>query len=263
METSNHRQRHRGAHPEDARLFGERHVPRLRAATEDLSWLLSHGYAMPSSLKLVGDRHTLHERQRLAVSRAACADDSLAKRRETRCELHDLRGQNIAIDGFNLIIMLEAALSGGVLLRGRDGCLRDLSSVHGSYRSVEETDSALKLIGDFLAQLSPASVTWFLDRPVSNSGRLAETLRTLAERHGWPWQVEAVFSPDRCLILSPDVAVTTDAVILDGVSRWTDLGTRLIEERVSDAWRIDLRTSQNSEAAVGGEVRAGDEPGER
>lgn len=263
METSSHRQRHRGAHPEDARLFGERQVPRLRAATADLSWLLSRGYAMPSSLKLVGDRHTLHERQRLAVSRAACTDASLTRRKQTRCDLSELSGQNVTIDGFNLIIMLEAALSGGVLLRGRDGCLRDLSSVHGSYRSVEETDGALALIGDFLADFSPASVTWFLDRPVSNSGRLAEALRALAEQHKWPWEVEAVFSPDKRLLTSPDVAVTTDAVILDGVSRWTDLGTRLIEERVSDAWRIDLRTSQNSEAAVGGEVRAGDEPGER
>ena len=246
------RPRHRGAHPEDRRLFEERHVPRLRAATADLSWLLSRGYAMPSSLKLVGDRHTLHERQRLAVSRAACPDASLTKRTRTRRDVPDLRNQAVAVDGFNLIIMLEAALSGGALLRGRDGCLRDLSSVHGSYRSVEETGQALELIGGFLSGFGPASVTWFLDRPVSNSGRLAESLRSLAEQHGWPWQVDAVFSPDKCLLTSPDIAVTTDAVILDGVARWTDLGTALVEDQVEDAWVVDLGASEDGEAAVGG-----------
>src|SRR3712207_7730451 len=46
-----------------------------------------------------------------------------------------------------------------------------------------------------LAALGPASVLWLLDRPVSNSGRLAQRVRELAAARGWPWQVEAVFNP--------------------------------------------------------------------
>ncbi|MEL6189006.1 MAG: hypothetical protein AAFU79_30665, partial [Myxococcota bacterium] len=34
-----------GAHPEDARALAERDLSRLRAATYELSWLLSRGYA--------------------------------------------------------------------------------------------------------------------------------------------------------------------------------------------------------------------------
>ena len=66
--------RHRGPHPEDAELFAPASWPALRAATTDLSWLLSRGYAEPSSLKLVGDCFQLTERQRTAVMRSACSD---------------------------------------------------------------------------------------------------------------------------------------------------------------------------------------------
>src|SRR6266404_1471952 len=45
----------------------------------------------------------------------------------------------LLIDGFNLILTLESALGGGVMLVGRDGCYRDMASVHGTYRRVEET----------------------------------------------------------------------------------------------------------------------------
>jgi len=86
-----------------------------------------------------------------------------------------IQGRDLAVDGFNVIITLEAALSGGVLLRGRDGRVRDLASVHGSYRRVEETPEALDML--VAATAHAASAVWVLDRPVSNSGRLAAMLR--------------------------------------------------------------------------------------
>ena len=61
--------RHRGPHPDDLRLFGADALPALRTAAVELAWLLMRGYAHESSLKLVGDRHGLESRQRLAVSR--------------------------------------------------------------------------------------------------------------------------------------------------------------------------------------------------
>ncbi|HWW74418.1 MAG TPA: DUF434 domain-containing protein, partial [Pyrinomonadaceae bacterium] len=179
------RRRHRGAHPEDARLFDESWLAALRTATGELSWLLSRGYQPKSALKLVGDRHNLRERQRLAVARAACSDEGRERRLKSRVEADAVRGAALVIDGFNLVITLEAALSGGVLVRCRDGCVRDLSSVHGSYRAVEETDRAVLLAGEVLAALGPAHALWLFDSPVSNSGRLAARVRELASERGW------------------------------------------------------------------------------
>jgi hypothetical protein len=234
------RRRHRGAHPEDARLFAPERIEALRTAVSELSWLLGRGYQMKSSLKLVGDRHNLRERQRLAVARAACSDDSRAARLAREVNASEIEGADLIVDGFNLVITLEAALGGGVLVHCRDGCVRDLSSVHGSYRAVEETERAVTLAGEVLSTLRPASVLWLFDSPVSNSGRLAERVRTLADAHGWPWQVRAEFNPDRDIVNSERLAVTSDSNVLDGVAQWLNLSRLVIERRVSNHWLIDL-----------------------
>jgi hypothetical protein len=133
---------HRGAHPADFDLFSESQSPILRSAVNDLSWLLTRGYAPTASLKLVGDHYQLRNRQRVALSRAASSDRKLEARRASCIPVSQISADDLLIDGFNLLITLEAALSGGVVLCCRDNCLRDLASVHGTYRSVEETVTA-------------------------------------------------------------------------------------------------------------------------
>src|SRR5256885_359960 len=162
---------HRGAHPEDRKLFAEEQLTKLRAAVSELSWLLTRDYGIKGALKLVGDKFSLSERQRLGVSRAACSNQSKAQRAALCISVESLNGEAVIIDGFNLLVTVEAALSGGLLILCRDGCVRDLSSVHGSYRSVNETANAIEVIGNSLVSHQPGSVTWLLDRPISNSGR--------------------------------------------------------------------------------------------
>jgi hypothetical protein len=154
-----------------------------------------------------------------------------------------LSGHDLIIDGFNLIVTLEAALSGGLLLLGRDGCIRDLSSVHGSYRAVEETSAAILLTGERLNELGVRSVTWLLDKPVSNSGRLAKQIRDLAAVHRWPWTVDVVFNPDRDILKSNTIAITSDGAILDLARRWANLNSDLIA-RMPTAWLLDLAGSE-------------------
>jgi hypothetical protein len=234
------RRQHRGAHPADRELFGaERHAV-LRRATSELSWLMSRGYAIVAALKLVGDRYGLTHRQRLAVSRAACSDEQRALRLARCLPFEEAAGQSLIVDGFNLIITVEAAMSGGLLIRARDLSIRDLSSVHGSYRSVEETDRAIRLVGEALECLKPAEARWLLDRPVSNSGRLAQRIKGVAEEMGWPWTVETVFNPDKLMQSSAQVAVTSDSVILEHAPAWLNLNQHLVTRYLSDAWLIDL-----------------------
>lgn len=201
---------------------------------------MGRGYAIVASLKLVGDRYGLTARQRLAVSRAACSDAQRLNRRARSVALEDINGAALIVDGFNLIITIEAALSGGLLIRAQDDCIRDLSSVHGSYRSVEETGKAIHLIGEVLKSLRPESVLWLLDRPVSNSGRLAQRIKAEAENRGWPWTVETAFNPDKLIQDSDRIAVTSDSTILDNARSWLNLNQHLITRYLSDYWLIDL-----------------------
>lgn len=219
-------------------------LPVLRRATSELSWLLGRGYAAVAALKLVGDRYGLTARQRLAVSRAACSDEQRLNRLARLLTIEAAEGECLIIDGFNLIITVEAAMSGGLLIKARDHCIRDLSSVHGSYRSVEETERAIHLVGEVLESIEPASVLWLLDRPVSNSGRLAQRINEVAVQCGWPWTVETVFNPDKLIKSSRSVAVTSDSSVLDHTSRWINLNHHLVTRYLSDYWLIDLSAEE-------------------
>jgi hypothetical protein len=232
--------RHRGPHPEDARLFAPDQVAALRAAARDLSWLLAREYAIPSALKLVGDRHGLEARQRLAVARCACPPKLKRQRLRRRRQPQQLAGQPLWIDGFNVLTSVEAALSQGVLIRGLDGCLRDMASMHGSYRQVEETQSAIQLLGRILAQSQIRPCRWFLDQPVSNSGRLRAMLLDAAARQGWEWEVELVPNPDPILAAAECCVATSDSQILNQVRCWIGLVDLVIRQEITQAWIVDL-----------------------
>ena len=234
--------KHRGPHPEDETLFSADQVPALRSAASHLSWLLSRGYALPSSLKLVGDRFLLKERQRTAVKRATCSDQQKIERARTQLRSDEIAGRSILVDGFNLTTTIEASLSGGVLLRCQDGCIRDMASMHGSYRKVTETEPALLLIGRQFAERSLTSVTWLLDQPVSNSGRLRKLIENLALEHEWPWTVELVPDPDVILRETSDLIVTADSGILDECVQWWNAAESMLDQ-TQPPWLIDLTHS--------------------
>jgi hypothetical protein len=232
--------KHRSAGPRDRELFAPSRLPDLSRAVEDLSSLLSHGYAMRSSLKLVGDRFGLRDRQRTAVLRSACSRSALATRSRHELGGEGLEGASLAIDGFNLLTTVESALGGGVVLHGRDGCYRDLASLHGTWRRVEETLPALSLVGRFLEARRLAGCTWYFDQPVSNSGRLRAMVEQLSEREAPPWTAQVVRDPDPLLVRDGGVVVTADSVILDHGVRWVSLARMIITELVPDAWVVDL-----------------------
>jgi len=231
---------HRGPHPEDARLFAPEAIGALRSAMADYAMLLTKGYAQKSSLKLVGDRFSLTERQRLALMRSACSDEQLASRTRRRIPIEAIAGQRIALDGYNVLITIEAAMSGGVIFKGRDGCFRDLASIHGTYRKVTETIPAVELIGQFLKEIRAAGALWLLDKPVSNSGRLKTLIRDLAKQNDWPWEIELVISPDAALTKGDLIVATSDSAVLDACKNWLNLATEIITQKLPSATIINL-----------------------
>ena len=231
---------HRGPHPADEKLFDAKAIGDLRLAVVDYSLLLTKGYAQKCALKLVGDRFSLTQRQRLAIMRSACSDQQLASRNERLVVAENLAGKSLAIDGYNVLITIEAAMSGGYLFEGRDGCCRDLASIHGTYRKVAETIPAVQLIGDFLQEIDAGKALWLLDSPVSNSGRLKTLIRELARKNGWNWEVELVLSPDAELKRTDLVVASSDSVVLDTCSRWVNLATEIIMQKLTSTKVMDL-----------------------
>ena len=231
---------HRGPHPDDARLFGPDAWPTLRGAASDLCWLLSRGYVNPSALKLVGDRYKLTARQRTGVERSACSDADRARRKAHRVDAGRLKGRPLWLDGYNVLTTIEAALAGAVLLGARDGTYRDMASMHGSYRKVAETRPALQMLGRVIESLGVSECRWYLDRPVSNSGRLKKLIEGMAAEAGWSWTVELVGDPDPILAQTDRIVATADSVILDRCGAWFNLARETIARHAPDARVVDL-----------------------
>lgn len=234
-----HAQRHRGAHPEDAKLFGAAVLPKLRAASDEVSWLLGRGYRLEPALRAVGEHHQLDARQRLAIQRTACSPQAAESRRRKRLDAEGAAAGPWQIDGFNLIISLEVALSGGLLLRGGDGALRDLAGLRGSYHPVTETEDALVLLGAALTRYRAPAVQLWLDAPVANSGRLRA--RILEHAAAWPCPVVVELVPDADRALQgAERVVSGDSVVLDACASWLNLAAWLVAEHLPRAWLLDL-----------------------
>jgi len=234
------RRTHRGPHPQDTKLFAPAAISALAAALADFSLLLTKGYAEKSALKLVGDKFSLTQRQRLAVMRSACSDQQLASRNKRCIPIENLAGRPIVIDGYNALITIEAAMSGAVVFKGRDGCFKDLASIHGTYRKVTETIPAVQLIGRFLKEIAVNNVKWLLDSPVSNSGRLKALIGELARKNRWNWEIKLLPSPDTELIKSELTVATSDSVVLDACKSWVNLARAIIEEKLPGTHLVDL-----------------------
>jgi hypothetical protein len=231
---------HRGPHPADAKLFAPAAIANLKLALADFSLLLTKGYAEKSALKLVGDRFSLIERQRLAIMRSACSDQQLTSRKQKQVELADIASEPIVIDGYNVLITVEAAMSSAVIFKSRDGCLRDLASIHGTYRKVTETIPAVQLIGKFLKEHNVDNCLWLLDSPVSNSGRLKTLIGELAQENNWDWEIKLLISPDAELAKTNMVVASSDSAVLDRCKSWVNLARAIVEEKIPKACLVGL-----------------------
>jgi hypothetical protein len=239
------RQIHRGAASEDGQLFAAAQLPALRAAAADFCWLLDRDYAPRSALELVGNRYSLAARQRMAVSRYACSPRDARLRRERRVEISGLAGRELWIDGYNVLTLVESALSGGVVLLCRDDCCRDIAGIHRRYRKVNETVPALQLVGEAVAAFGARLCRWWLDKPVSNSGRLKTLISETALANGWKMEVELAFSPDHALSHTENIVATSDGIILDRCRAWVNLARHVIES-IPDARVIDLGRNKSA-----------------
>lgn len=233
--------RNRGPQTGDKANFGPDAQEALWSAAEDYGYLQERGYGKVATTKVVGDRYRLNARQRTALQRIAASETEIKRRKQKEVAPAALFDQHLAIDGFNLLITLESALSGGYVFRCRDGAFRDMASISGSYKRVQQTQRAIELVARALQDLRPASVTWYLDRPVSNSGKLAGLIRQIGQSEGIEWEVILDPDPDSTIINLPRrIAISSDSWVMDESYGWCNLtalilrnveGVNVVEEK--------------------------------
>lgn len=224
--------KNRGKHANDDKIFNSKWQPIFKEAVIDLSYLLSRGYGLKSSCQLVGNRYRLNARQQKILMRMSASEQAIIDRSQKSIAKEKLENETVLIDGFNILIILESALSDAYLFKCQDETYRDISSVHGSYKRVLQTEKAIILVGEVLKNLKVQKAIWYFDAPVSNSGRLKTMLYEIAEKHHFNWEIHLDNNPDTVLAKSENIIISSDAWILDECQRWFNLGKLLMEKHL-------------------------------
>ena len=214
----------RGYVPEDEKQFTGKQLKLLRKAADEVQFLLDRGYDVKPVTTFVGNHYMFSERQRLGKELLQKGKGYLPK--------------TVHIDGFNTIITLEVALSGSPVFFCRDGVLRDLAGLRGTYRIIDKTQEA---VGRLLAQLECLGISeavFYLDAPVSNSGRLSGMIRQSAQEYGVSVQTQIIPDVDRVLGKMEGV-ISGDAIILNRCENWLNIMPAIVEKMAS-VWEIQL-----------------------
>ncbi|AWK51510.1 DUF434 domain-containing protein [Clostridium beijerinckii] len=233
----------RGYLHSDEKEFSNESVEKLHKAGRDLYYLINHGYKIKSASVFVSNHYLLSERQRLALVRAVSSEKSIIIRKDKEVK-DNLEGSIVNIDGFNTIISLEVALSDSLLLKCMDGTIRDLAGLRGTYRIIDKTQLAIILIGEILEKNKVGKVIFYLDAPVSNSGKLKELILELLNEFSFNVQVENINNVDT-ILEKLDNVITSDAIILDKCKSWINLNKKIIESNMHNYSYIDFSLLTN------------------
>lgn len=228
----------RGYVPEDEKEFKGVQLEKLQTAAQELFFLLNQGYKIKNASTFVGNHYMFSERQRLALARAVAAEADVRLRKEKQIRDYQLI-QEVNIDGFNTIITLEVALSGSLLLECMDGTIRDLAGLRGTYRLIDKTETAVELMLKWLDSMDISKANIYLDKPVSNSGRLKSLFLEKGKRYQVQTEIHVINEVDSILEQLPFV-ITSDAYILNKCQSWINLNQEIIQKSIKEVWKIKL-----------------------
>jgi len=204
----------------------------LQNAAEDFRYLLNQGYPRKAALELVGNRYGLTFDERHLLHRGVFSRFDSESRRKKRISVKEILNKNLAIDGHNVLITIEAGLSGRPLVLGDDGFIRDISGLSGSFKKTETTEKAIKFIINVIKIIKPRQTLFLFDAPISMSGKLAKDIRDRLKKENLLGDARAVKVPEKILIGFPGVIATSDTAIIDQSKKVVDLAGDIIRKRI-------------------------------
>ncbi len=212
----------------------------LQKPGEDFRYLLNRGYPRKAALEWVGNRYQLTSDQRHLLHRGVFSDVDSESRSKRKIPIARIRNKDFAIDGYNVIITIEAGLSGRPLILGDDSFIRDISGLSGNFKKTEITEKALQLILDALKKVKPRQTLFLFDAPISMSGKLAQEVRDFLKKENLPGDARAVKVPEKILIGFPGVIATSDTAIIDQSKQVVDLAGSVIKKIIKPEFLLRL-----------------------
>lgn len=190
-------------------------MDKLSEAARDARPLLERGYPRDRVLDLVGDHWDLDAAERHVLRRAVFAPSQARRRAARLLAPGDIAGREVAVDGHNVIITLQSALTGRTLVLGDDGVIRDVSGIGRNHRPDQTTLQAARLMLGGLQELSPDRVDVLLHARLPQSGDLAAGITNLMAELGLTGRSETTDSVRRRLAEHSGPVASGDAAVLE------------------------------------------------
>ncbi|MGZ3514778.1 MAG: DUF434 domain-containing protein, partial [Thermodesulfobacteriota bacterium] len=206
----------------------------------------NRGYPRKAALELVGNRYGLTSDERHLLHRGVFSDSDSESRRKKKVFLGDVLNQDLVIDGHNVLITIEAGISGRPLILGDDGFIRDISGVSGNFKKTETTEKAIQFIIRAIKKMRPTQTLFLLDAPISKSGELAEAVRNYLKKEDISGNAMALRVPERILIGFPGVVATSDTAIINRSKKVLDLAGHVLRKSIELESLIRLNRNERS-----------------
>ncbi len=198
-------------------------VDRLKAASEDYKYLLDRGYRRSTALEFVCGHYRLGKKRRNRLVRSVYSKKEIEDHKGRRIPAREIKGEKVAVDGFNVLIGAECALGRGELIEAQDGFHRDALGIFGRYRRGRHTGKAVELILKALKKRDPSDVLILFDAQVSKSGELAAEVRKKMEELGLKGDARTSGNVDYRIKKLNRVTATADTAIIEKVDKAIDL----------------------------------------
>lgn len=199
---------------------------RFNNAKDDLYLLLDRDYPKSYALRFVGDHYGLKNEERYILSRTVFPKGYILETKRKKTSLKEIKGKEVFIDGYNVIITTESVLMGKVFV-SMDGVLRDTRNVSKKHRITNETIESVELVLNLLKKYRPGYTQFYLDKMMSKSGKLSEALREGMEERSIKGDSETILSVDHVLKNKNGIIATNDSAIILEVNKFIDLPSKI------------------------------------
>jgi len=216
-------------------------LKRLSEPALDIRYLLKRGYPGKGAIRFVCNHYRLTEQDRHILTRVILSPDVATSRCKKRLVSTDIKGRDVMVDGYNVLITIESMLERENLWLGDDGYVRDTKGLFRNYAASDTTYQSVDAMLALLAGCKARSADILLDSQMSKSGELARFIRSKLHEYSISGDARTSQHVDFDLKNAGAgvVVATADGVIIDAVRDVVDIAGCLMERRGLKASRID------------------------
>jgi hypothetical protein len=205
----------------------------MRLAADDIRHLLSRGYPRTGVIRFASDHYRLANQDRHILMRVVIEPEIAASRISKKISCADIRGKNLVIDGYNVVIATESVISGEPVFLCDDGFIRDIRGVFRNYKNPDQ--GVCRQILEMLSEHEPCSVIFLFDAQIGKSGVLARHIRELLPRYSLSGDARTSRHVDFDLKHCGSIVATGDGHIIDEVESVVDIPECILKELGRDA----------------------------